>query len=141
MTPTTTRTRTRTLAVLLVLAFVLVASGCGKDDNREAVATTADPAATPVIESNASAAPDKVATALPPDGQPLFDYLLATIPALVEKVPCSCCPRVIGECYRGACPTTCGPCNKIGRDAYTWHQAGMSDDAIVARVKTKYRIR
>lgn len=73
-----------------------------------------------------------------PDGKPLFDFLLANVPELVEKVPCSCCPFALAECYRGACPTTCGPCNRIGRKAYEWHKQGMSDDAIVARVKAEF---
>jgi hypothetical protein len=76
--------------------------------------------------------------ALPSDGKPLFDFLLAEIPHLADKVPCSCCPFSIGDCYRGACPTSCGPCNQIGRDTFQWHQEGVSDDEIVSRVQAKY---
>jgi hypothetical protein len=75
---------------------------------------------------------------LPADGTPLFAFLLREIPTLVEKVPCSCCGKMLAECYRGACPPTCRPCNEIGRAIYGWHMAGMSDADVIALVKVKY---
>lgn len=88
----------------------------------------------------ASAAPASATTeeAMPADGRPLFSFLLRKIPDLAMKVPCSCCQYRIGQCYQGACPTTCGPCNQIGRDVYTWHREGLGDEEILARVAAKY---
>ena len=123
---------------LIALALTLSLAACGRDAPDSVVATSAAPADS---VPTAVAEPTNQTSELPPDGQPLFDFLLKEIPALVEKVPCSCCSKVIGECYRGACPTTCGPCNRIGRDAHAWHKAGMDDDAIVAKVRRKYNIR
>lgn len=76
--------------------------------------------------------------ALPPDGAPLFVFLLREIPTLVEKVPCSCCAKMLAECYRGACPPSCRPCNEIGRAIYGWHMGGMNDADIVALAKVRF---
>lgn len=78
---------------------------------------------------------------VPPDGPGLFRFMLERIPELAMKVPCSCCSYKIGQCYHGACPTSCGPCNRIGRDVYEWHRKGVGDDEILARVVRKYRRR
>jgi hypothetical protein len=68
----------------------------------------------------------------------LFSFMFERIPVLAAKVPCSCCKYTLAECYRGACPPQCGACNQIGREVYTWHMQGMSDEAIVVRVQAKY---
>jgi hypothetical protein len=36
--------------------------------------------------------------------------------------------------------TSCGPCNRIGRDAYHMREQGMTDDEVVAHVREKYGI-
>lgn len=64
--------------------------------------------------------------------------MLERIPELAARVPCSCGNRTLAECYRGACPPQYGPCNGMGRDVYPWQQPGLSDDAIVARVRARY---
>ena len=79
-----------------------------------------------------------IVAGLPADGEPLFRFLLAEIPEVVAEVPCSCCGRKLAECYRGACPPSCRPCNDIGRDVYGWHVEGVPTNEIVARVEAKY---
>jgi hypothetical protein len=118
---------------LLAAAGLLVAAGCAPEraDGREVVAR---PAADP------PPAATRAADEVPPDGPELFAFMKEKIPELAAKVPCSCCPFTIGQCYDGACPSSCGPCNAIGRDAYTWHVQGIPDDEIVARVRDKYAI-
>lgn len=108
----------------LALAPIFGALGCDREPAR------------PDIPPLPPSAPSNVT--LPPDGAPLFSFLLKEIPELVDKVPCSCCDKNLGACFRGACPPTCGPCNKIGRAVYLWHLAGSSDDEIVALVKAKF---
>lgn len=125
------RTTAAWSALLMGSIALLVAAGCDsqRTSTPEATATAPAPDQAPTTSTNAT---------LPPDGRPLFDFLMANIPELVAKVPCSCCPFTLAECYGGACPTTCGPCNEIGRHVYEWHQQGMTDDAIVARVEAEF---
>ncbi len=128
---------TRTWWLALVATVTVAALGaCDRTPDRGAV-PVGEP--TPVAQSPAaSAAAQAQADELPPDGRQLFDFMLATIPDLVAKVPCSCCPFTLAQCYHGACPTSCGPCNKIGRKVYKWHEQGVSDDEIVSRVVTQH---
>jgi hypothetical protein len=109
----------------LALLGIVVAAGCG---DKSPVSRPAPGAST---AGPLPAAPTDV---IPPDGAQLFQFMLERIPVLAAKVPCSCCRCTIG----GACPPQCGACNLIGRDAYTWHQHGLSDDEIVSRVRAKY---
>ncbi len=115
------------MTIVFVAATVLVTVACSSE--RSAPTPPARAAATPTAPLE-----------IPPDGPDLFAFMKEKIPTLAAKVPCSCCPYSIGQCYDGACPSSCGPCNSIGRDAYTWHVQGVPDDAIVARVRLKYRI-
>ena len=41
---------------------------------------------------------------LPPDGLPLYRFLLKEAPELVSQVPCACCGKMLKACYLGACP-------------------------------------
>lgn len=119
----------RTLIPLLGLAVAVAA--CDTDTRAPAQ----------VEGSTAKRINTKVASTakpLPAAGRARYNFLLAEIPQLVDKVPCSCCPYSIGQCYRGACPETCGPCNEIGADVYAWHHEGLSDREVVKRVQQKY---
>jgi hypothetical protein len=111
------------------LLVSLASLGCGE----KSTPPRPDP-----VAAVAPAAPAAAGDAIPPDGAMLFAFMLERIPDLAMKVPCSCCRYTIGECYKGACPPQCGACNKIGRDVYTWHQQGIGDDEILARVRNKY---
>ena len=134
-------TSSRILWLTLLTAAVGVAVACDRapERGRVLVAEPAAAAPAPVAEPAATgAAAHAHADEVPPDGRQLFDFMLAKIPELVAKVPCSCCPFMLGQCYHGACPTSCGPCNKIGRKVYNWHQEGVSDDEIISRVTTQH---
>lgn len=116
----------------LGLLIALAGAGCREES------TPPRPGPVAAAAPAAPAAPAAAGDAIPPDGAKLFAFMLERIPELAMKVPCSCCRYSIGECYEGACPPQCGACNKIGRDVYTWHQQGVGDDEIVARVRKKY---
>ena len=110
------------LKIVLSLCTALALAGC------ERSVPAAQPAA--IVEDP-----------LPPDGPELFRFMRERLPELSMKVPCSCCGYSIGQCYHGACPPSCGPCNQIGRDVYRWHREGVSDGEIVARVRQNYHRR
>ncbi len=124
-------TRHSTILTIVIAGAALALAACNSPDKGTQVG--GDTPSTP-SPSRTTATPE----ALPPDGRQLFDFLLAKIPKLVAKVPCSCCPYSLAQCYRGACPTSCGPCNRIGRQVYKWHVQGVSDDDIISRVKIRW---
>lgn len=78
---------------LLAIALSLTACGQGGSDP-------------PSGAGAAGGAGGAVEAQLPADGLPLFRFLQAEIPELVDKVPCPCCGKTLGDCYRGACPAT-----------------------------------
>jgi len=130
----------------LVVVLCLVAIGGialamrDRDERTHREPTTAQPpplaAASP--HKHGPSGPAGHPSTVPEVGKPLFDFLLAEIPDLVDKIPCSCCSYKLGQCFRGACPHNCGPCNMIGKDVYEWHRAGLSDDEILKRVHERY---
>lgn len=129
------RSTTTLVAILAAASLVLAACESGRPAPPPAPAPPA-PAAH-ADHDHEAAGPKPV----PPNGKPLFAFMLKEIPQLVDKVPCVCCPYTIGQCYRGACPPDCGPCNLIGRDVYAWHHEGLGDEEILDRVAQKYGVR
>jgi hypothetical protein len=109
---------------LLGVMVLMLASGCENAPHQASLPPEAPPAG----------------AFAPVDGAPLFAFLLREIPDLVNRVHCSCCGRRLAECYHGACPTSCGPCNHIGRDVFSWHAAGLGDDEVAARAQRKYGV-
>ncbi len=78
------------------------------------------------------------ASRLPPDGDELFAFLLKEIPDVVSEIECTCCGKKLADCFHGACPGTCGPCNQLGREAWELHEQGLSKDEIVHRMHDRY---
>ncbi len=63
---------------------------------------------------------------LPSPGAARFAFLTQEIPDIVGQVTCSCCGNKLLECYNGACPVTCGPCNEQGGKTFDMFTHGKS---------------
>lgn len=63
---------------------------------------------------------------LPPAGAARFAFLKQEIPDIVGQITCSCCANKLTECYNGACPVSCGPCNEQGKVTFDMFTHGRS---------------
>ncbi len=63
---------------------------------------------------------------IPAAGAARFAFLKKEIPDIVSQVTCSCCAKKLIQCYEGACPVSCGPCNEQGKITYNMHAHGRS---------------
>ena len=61
---------------------------------------------------------------VPPAGASRFAFLKKEIPDIVSQVTCSCCAKKLIQCYEGACPVSCGPCNEQGKITYDMYSRG-----------------
>lgn len=69
---------------------------------------------------------------VPRPGAARFAFLKEHVPDVVSQVTCSCCGNKLIQCYEGACPPSCGPCNEQGKKAYDMFLHGKSIEAIQA---------
>ena len=63
---------------------------------------------------------------VPPAGAARFAFLEQEIPDVVGLITCSCCAKKLSQCYDGACPVSCGPCNQQGKITYDMYSHGRS---------------
>jgi hypothetical protein len=71
---------------------------------------------------------------LPPAGAARFAFLKQEIPDIVGQVTCSCCGNKLIQCYDGACPVSCGPCNEQGKKTFDMYSHGKSIEDIQAHM-------
>ena len=63
---------------------------------------------------------------VPRAGAARFAFLEQEIPDIVSQITCSCCAKKLTQCYNGACPVSCGPCNQQGKITYDMYSHGRS---------------
>lgn len=78
---------------------------------------------------------------VPTNGAFLYTFLMKEVPDVVSQIPCSCCGRTLNQCYGGACPLDCGPCNEQGRTAFTQFAHGRSVADIQKYMAVHYPVR
>jgi hypothetical protein len=78
---------------------------------------------------------------LPPAGVDRFAFLTQEIPDIVGQITCSCCANKLTECYNGACPVNCGPCNEQGKVTFDMYTHGRSVADIQAYMAKNHPVR
>mgnify|MGYP004096816747 CR=1 FL=1 len=63
---------------------------------------------------------------IPAAGAARFAFLKQEMPDIVGQITCSCCAKKLIQCYNGACPVNCGPCNEQGKKTYDMYVHGKS---------------
>jgi hypothetical protein len=71
---------------------------------------------------------------LPSAGVARFAFLKQEMPDIVGQVTCSCCGNKLIQCYNGACPVSCGPCNEQGKKTFDMFTHGKSIKDIQAHM-------
>jgi hypothetical protein len=78
---------------------------------------------------------------VPRAGAARFAFLKQEIPDIVGQITCSCCGNKLTECYDGACPLSCGPCNEQGKITYDMFSHGRSVADIQSYMAKNYPVR
>ena len=78
---------------------------------------------------------------VPAAGAARFAFLEQEIPDVVGQITCSCCAKKLTQCYGGACPVSCGPCNEQGKITYDMYSHGRSIADIQAYMAKNFPVR
>jgi hypothetical protein len=80
-------------SVTLVLVVLLGTGSCGN---------IGDPPEPSGVENGTPT--ESASATLPPDGRPLYEFLMREEPELMAEILCVCCDAPLAACYQGLCP-------------------------------------
>ena len=78
---------------------------------------------------------------MPHPGAQRYAFLMREVPDVVSQVTCACCARTLNQCYGGACPVDCGPCNEQGKAAYELYAHGRTVQEIQGYMAKNHPVR